>query len=507
MKVKYAFFCFILLCIHLYLLPCTVNSITVHDFLVNTGSFQPEDQLGGDVGLFPNGNFIVAWNDMGVDWNSRQIYFQWFDSLANPIGNPLLLSDSTIHYNVYPRIAIASSGNFAISWQAWDKYPGRIYNIWISLFDSSGNPILLKQQVDIDRPDADGIVEWLPDIAVDKNGNYIVVWATADPDIQRNVYAQRFSTTGERIGSNFIVSDSSSDRDFGSCHWPNVAFNSEGYFLICWQGAAYCRPSGPTAAVGRIYNPAGEPVTDVMAFIHPCASAWGGINVPVVASNSQNNFILSADAFDTLGIYPNCAIIVQTFDTLGNALDTVKVANDVIDMVDCWATPRIEVLDGDEYIILWSDQRVPNRRNLWVQRLNAEGELLGSNYRINTLPGSLSQPEGGLGNYYLYDFSIHENNMVAAWMDYRNWDTYGVDNYAKLMELDKVGYYLRGDVVIDGNITVSDIIYLINYLFKGGWEILPEETGDANADGNASISDVVYLINYIFKGGLEPPEW
>lgn len=61
-----------------------------------------------------------------------------------------------------------------------------------------------------------------------------------------------------------------------------------------------------------------------------------------------------------------------------------------------------------------------------------------------------------------------------------------------------------GDVNDDGSISVSDVVYLINYLFKGGSAPNPTFIGDCNGDDNVSVSDVVYLINYLFKGGPRP---
>jgi hypothetical protein len=61
-----------------------------------------------------------------------------------------------------------------------------------------------------------------------------------------------------------------------------------------------------------------------------------------------------------------------------------------------------------------------------------------------------------------------------------------------------------GDTNGDGKVTVSDAIYLINYLFKGGPAPVPLESGDTNCDGKVTVADVVYLINYLFKGGPVP---
>ncbi|GAF69041.1 unnamed protein product, partial [marine sediment metagenome] len=32
----------------------------------------------------------------------------------------------------------------------------------------------------------------------------------------------------------------------------------------------------------------------------------------------------------------------------------------------------------------------------------------------------------------------------------------------------------------------------------------PLETGDVNCDGKISLTDIIYLVNYIFRGGSEP---
>jgi len=63
--------------------------------------------------------------------------------------------------------------------------------------------------------------------------------------------------------------------------------------------------------------------------------------------------------------------------------------------------------------------------------------------------------------------------------------------------------FVHGDDNCDGKITVSDVVYEINYLFKGGPPSCPPEVGDVNCDNKHTVSDMVYKINYLFKGG--PP--
>lgn len=64
--------------------------------------------------------------------------------------------------------------------------------------------------------------------------------------------------------------------------------------------------------------------------------------------------------------------------------------------------------------------------------------------------------------------------------------------------------YVCGDASGDRSVDISDVVYLIAYIFSGGSEPVPLLAGDANCDGSVDISDVVYLIAYIFSGGLAP---
>jgi photosystem II stability/assembly factor-like uncharacterized protein len=68
----------------------------------------------------------------------------------------------------------------------------------------------------------------------------------------------------------------------------------------------------------------------------------------------------------------------------------------------------------------------------------------------------------------------------------------------------KPAAYVCGDANGDKAVDISDVVYLIAYIFSGGSPPVPLEAGDANCDHAVDISDVVYLIAYIFSGGAKP---
>lgn len=67
---------------------------------------------------------------------------------------------------------------------------------------------------------------------------------------------------------------------------------------------------------------------------------------------------------------------------------------------------------------------------------------------------------------------------------------------------------IRGNVDYDAGdaIDISDLVYLVDYMFTGGPPPLCFEEADMAAScGTLDISDLVYLIDYMFVGGPTPP--
>jgi hypothetical protein len=91
-----------------------------------------------------------------------------------------------------------------------------------------------------------------------------------------------------------------------------------------------------------------------------------------------------------------------------------------------------------------------------------------------------------------YKYSLKQDLAVS------NWDR---ENY---VFFNQNQLYVKGDANQDQRVTVADVVFLVNYLFKGGTEPYYLACGDVNRDCQTTVSDAVYLVNYLFKGGPLP---
>lgn len=100
-----------------------------------------------------------------------------------------------------------------------------------------------------------------------------------------------------------------------------------------------------------------------------------------------------------------------------------------------------------------------------------------TNYRLSSTVGQTAAGSGASTNYKLIQ-GFQQNFSTAG--------------------------YLCGDADGSGTITISDAVFLINYIFSGGPAPSPLVAGDADCSDSITISDAVYMINYIFGGGPAP---
>ena len=120
------------------------------------------------------------------------------------------------------------------------------------------------------------------------------------------------------------------------------------------------------------------------------------------------------------------------------------------------------------------------------------------------------------------EFLVDGVTQFAYGARQNDWETYTMDvtpgthaltwRYTKDSSVNPTGDYFavdnlsihtiekRGDVDTDGNVTISDVTALIDYLLSGNASGIYLSNADCDQDGNVNISDVTTLIDYLLAG-------
>jgi len=266
----------------------------------------------------------------------------------------------------------------------------------------------------------------------------------------------------------------------------------------------------------RIYNGTGN-YNDI-----PIDLAVDSLGYAYVAASSQ-------------GVDLNEDYVVLKYDPNGNT-DWIKRYNGPGNSFD---VPTDIALDDSGYIYVTgisndsftsSDFATikyhPNGDTVWLRRFDGSGSSDGASALAlddsgNVYVTGYSDFPGTQSDYATVKY---DKNGVKQWSAFYAGPDNSIDE-AMAVGLDSAGHiiisgtsrndfltimytesaFIYGDANYDGEITVSDVIYIINYLFKGGPPPVPElASGDANCNGEVTVSDVIYIINYLFKGGPAP---
>ncbi len=104
---------------------------------------------------------------------------------------------------------------------------------------------------------------------------------------------------------------------------------------------------------------------------------------------------------------------------------------------------------------------------------------------------------------------LHEGDAnIEIWIDFGRDLTDGLSWSQWWHRVLRYAGFYRGDADASDELDISDVIYLINYLFQNGAAPIPyADQGDVNADRMVDVADLVYLINYLFLDGSPPTDY
>jgi hypothetical protein len=370
-----------------------------YDILVNNDN-SGTDQLSPRVAVGSSGQFAVIWADKRA--GQSDIYCQYFDSAGFTIGSNQLINDDNLSI---PQFEPAMSGNGSGQFGAvWKDYRNGSYPFHPDIYSSikDGDLWQLNRNITSELPDS---TCESPDIALFANGSSIIVWSDYR---NRNwdIYGQRIGVNGEPIGSNFKINNESGTY---AQHTPRVAAFPDGGFVVVW----YDNRSGHDDIYGQRYDASFTQLgTNLKLSDDPGTSRQA---FPSVATDGSRRFFVTWVDWRN-GTYPaNPDIFMRRFDTAGVPIGSSRQIN----INDGGRSQKEAAICADwmgNICVVWADSS-NGQWDCYGQIIDYQGKLSGGPFAIHQLlTGRQLQPDVETDGYKLF----------LVWSDSRsgNFDIY-----------------------------------------------------------------------------------
>ena len=156
------------------------------------------------------GNFTVVWQslaqDVGGTWG---IYAQRYHSNGIVDGAEFRVNPVSTQDQAMPQIAMDLQGNAVIVWQGFSAEDS--YGIYARLYNSTGTPVTTAILVNTSTNET----ESAPSVGMDEDGNFVVVWESDNSDGDgKGVFGRRFDSAGvaQRITNRGVYATGGTNR-------------------------------------------------------------------------------------------------------------------------------------------------------------------------------------------------------------------------------------------------------------------------------------------------------
>ncbi|MEA2708401.1 MAG: hypothetical protein QOF78_1002 [Phycisphaerales bacterium] len=296
-------------------------------------------------------------------------------------------------------IAMDANGNFVVVWASFGQDGGG-YGIYAQRFNSGG----VAQGGEFRVNTTTSGEQIYRSVAMDANGNFVIAWTSADGGGQ-GIFAQRYNAAGVAQGPEFRVNTTTG----GEQMYPSVAIDSGGNFLVAWQSNG--QDGGGWGVYAQRYASTGA-AQGVEFRVNSTTS--GDQTQPVAARAAGGAFVIAWTSSDN--------VHAQRFSATGVAQGSEFVVNQNTSKSD--NSPAIAMDSAGNFVVAWnSNNQDPSGKSysIFAQRYSAAGALLGNNFLVNT-------PSAGNQRYPAIDLD-DDGDFVVTWSsdkgDNSGWGVYG----------------------------------------------------------------------------------
>ncbi len=273
-------------------------------------------------------------------------------------------------------VAKLSDGGFIVSWTEYST-DGSGQGIFARRYGSDGSTVGSQFQVNTySTGDQFGAT-----VAGLSDGGFVVTWQSNGQDSTTSgIYAQRYDSSSNKVGSEFRVNSSSSIVGSSDYHKPSVTALQSGKYAISWSESDNVSGSGAGSKTkAKIYSSSNSLVGSEIT-----VSQTSTYDQNSIAELNDGSFLVGYYRSD--GMFTGGAIGIATrrYDANGNALTAETLATDRYSTIMKSKGLDITALTGGGYVMAYNLAEDGYNEGTVIRIFNSSGVQVGSTIEVHS---------------------------------------------------------------------------------------------------------------------------
>jgi len=334
------------------------------EFRVN--SYTTNNQIYPSVARHVGGNFVVVWTSNIQDGSLQGVFGQRYLDTGVPLGPEFKVNTYTTLSQYLPSVAYDGAGNFVVVWNS-NGEEGNL-SIFGQRYDFNGAPLGTQFRVNTYTTNNQAF----PSVAVSNAGSFVVAWQSYGQDgSDWGVFGQRFDGTGAPLGTEFRVNSYTTGGQFGLSASGDLAGN----FVVVWH--ANGEDGSGLGIFGQRFSLTGAPGGSEFRVNTYTTNAQ---SYPAIASDNSGNFVVAWQSFLQDGSLTG--VFGQRYASAGAPQGGEFRVNP--STLGYQQLPDVAADPSGNFVVAWAGDPDGSSYAIFGQRYLSAGTPAGPEFRINT---------------------------------------------------------------------------------------------------------------------------
>ena len=282
-------------------------------------------------------------------------------------GGEFQVNTFTSGHQENPKLATDAKGNFVVVWTR--RNDGDVDSVAAQRFSSLGANLGTEFVVNTYTTSSQSV----PAVAVKPNGDFVVIWESHGQDGELGgIFGQRFNSSGAQVGTEFQINTFTSSDQAN----PAIAIDPVGNFVVVWEGPSF--PGDNDVIAGQRYDGTGAKVGT--EFVVSSIDDNDKEKV-AVAMDATGNFVVVWENHNFGNLED---VVAQRYDNTGAKVGTEFQVNTFTSGAQEHAAIAMD--SAGNFVVVWDSrgQHDGSREGIFGQRFNSSGATVGTEFQANT---------------------------------------------------------------------------------------------------------------------------